>query len=177
MAQATSRCIEPFIDGDCFSVDILPCIASFDDETFVVALPVKVTIHSRDDDGRLRVPPIRMNDGLHLHATDDVFVFLAVESFVEREGNASKGKLHLSRQKRDRMMKCVWKENAVMSVHWSDEEWCKNVTLIVYDTDFFDAFLMFVTRISDVFTPFFTMALLPSPWSTEMSSSPKSARR
>ena len=89
MTQATSRCVESFIDGDSFPIDILPCIASFDDKTLIVALSVKVTIHSCNEDWCLRVPPIWVIDRLYPHAPNDLFVFFAVESFVEREGNVN----------------------------------------------------------------------------------------
>ena len=144
------------------SISILPPESSLDFISVFVYLLVKPAELTRNDDGFLSIPPVGIDDRFQSVFSNQLMIRLRIKGRIKGESRTRK--IHTNAlTKGDDLAEGFGQNRCIMCVDGFHRYRAYDEPMIIGNRHLFFAFLMFVSRVTDTVTPFFTTVFEPSP--------------
>ena len=144
------------------SISVLPAESSLDFISVFVYHFVKPAELTRNDDGFFSIPTIRIDHRFQSVFSNQLMIHLRIKGRIKRESRIRE--IHTNAlTKGDDIVEGFGQNRCIMCVDGFDRYRAYDESMIIGDRQLLFAFLMFVSRVSDTVTPFFTTVLEPSP--------------
>ncbi len=122
----------------------MPTKGAFYFVSLLVEFLIEPTEQARNGNGLLCVSPIRVDDRNHFLSLYQVLVVLRVKARIQRECRTMKLNANLG-GKGNQLGQALRQNHRILSIDRFDSEWSQNEPVVVYYSEFFVSFLVFVS--------------------------------